>query len=61
MIRSKIHVSPYVRGRPFAAEFDAVHAELFAALERDRKFEAAVAIMVREIELALEREISDAH
>jgi hypothetical protein len=57
MNRALVQVSPHVRGRPFAAQFEAIHTELFAAQERDRKFEAAVAIMVREIEIALEREL----
>jgi hypothetical protein len=57
MIRAQIHISQHVRGRPYEAEYERVHSMLAAAREKDRKFEAAVAIMVRDIEWALEREL----
>ncbi|PAQ03685.1 hypothetical protein LRP31_25700 [Mesorhizobium mediterraneum] len=59
MNRAQIHVSQHVRSRPFSAEYALVHSEMIAAWERDRKFESAVAVMVAEIELALDHDLHE--
>lgn len=46
IMRPLVNVGAHVRSRPFAAEFEATHTELFEAFERDRKIEAAVAMYI---------------
>ncbi|RWN33446.1 hypothetical protein [Mesorhizobium sp.] len=59
MTRAQIHVSPHVRSRPFSKEFEEIHSEMLAAWERDRKFEAAVTVMVREMAIALDHDLHE--
>lgn len=58
MIRSQIHISQHVRGRPFAKEFAEIHAELFAARDLEKRIESAVRLYFEPAIVELERELA---
>lgn len=55
-----IWIPAHPRRMPARADaYGAIHAELAAAREQERRIEAAVAVMVWEIELALDRDLHE--
>lgn len=53
-------IPAHVRRMPARPDaYAAVHAELAAAFDQERRIEAAVAVMVREIELALDHDLQE--
>lgn len=56
MIRSLINVSPHVRSRPYAAEYERVHLEMVEARIRDQSIAEGMKRLVQELDRELERD-----